>query len=536
MSNEFNFASARSGAAIVLALLLWATHSPGFSQESEGPTYTCPTGAASSHDQSPARCSLRAEVERLKVIQRRHEDRIMAVQGVHGMGIGSAAGQQRAVFVILVDQSWPPPQLPQRIDDVEVRLEQRAPVRLLDGAPACGQGGNPCHREQFPPPVRMGNSGGLEANSGACTLGFKACDLSSGRMVFVTNSHCNVVIPAPTCGLVTPGLFTDDWVHPGLFEQMGTPYQIGDVAGHAAPTCPGNNNLTDATKVTSPNTLTSMAMRDVPFYLSITPGDPLPGDQVQKSGRTTGLTQGVVTAVNVTVAVPSPAEGGFCCGPLTMKQQVEWQPDDPTAPGDSGSAVVSTEAPPRVVGLLWGSDGTYTYANHIDNVLSALNISLNPTACLSDCIYARAARTLPPAGTGNPLWSYTPSGLIELGHRFRGQVLQRSHIGQQLIGYFYQFSDEAIALARRSPGLLARTAQTLLTIAPSVRELVESGEARVPAAHIRAVDDLLAAYQAGASAELELAIRDTRKQLKSPDVLRALGILPESSVNPVEKR
>ena len=106
-------------------------------------------------------------------------------------------------------------------------------------------------------------------------------------------------------------------------------------------------------------------------------------------------------------------------------------------------------------------------------------------------------------------------------------MLQRSQIGQQFIGYFYQFSDEAIALARRSPGLLARTAQTLLTIAPSVKELVESGEARVPAAHIQAVDALLSAYESGASLELQLAIRDTRRHLRDPAALRALGALPE---------
>ena len=110
-------------------------------------------------------------------------------------------------------------------------------------------------------------------------------------------------------------------------------------------------------------------------------------------------------------------------------------------------------------------------------------------------------------------------------------MLQRSPIGQQFVGTFYQFSDEAIALAQRSPGLLVRTAQTLLTIASSVRELVESGEARVPAAHIRAVDELLAAYQPGASHELQEAIRDTRARLKDPTVLRALGVLPETAAS-----
>ena len=354
MNHPITLVSLRAAAAVVLALVVAAVHAPAFPHGSETPTYTSPSDGVP--DRSRERFALRAELDRLKAIQRRHEERILAIQGVHGIGIGRAQAEPRPVFVVLVDQSWPPPAVPDRIEDVEVRLEQRAPVRLLDGAPACGQGGNPCHREQFPAPVRMGNSGGLQANNGACTLGFKACDLSSGRMVFVTNSHCNVITPAPICSLITPGGNFDEWVHPGLYEQMGTPYQIGNVAGHAAPTCPGNNNLTDATKVTSPSTLTSMGIRDVPFYPSITPGDPLPGDPVQKSGRTTGFTLGTVTAVNVTVAVP--ADGGFCCGPLTMKQQIEWQPQESTAPGDSGSSLLSTEAPPRVVGLNWGGDGT----------------------------------------------------------------------------------------------------------------------------------------------------------------------------------
>jgi hypothetical protein len=117
--------------------------------------------------------------------------------------------------------------------------------------------------------------------------------------------------------------------------------------------------------------------------------------------------------------------------------------------------------------------------------------------------------------------------LIELGHRFRGQVLKRSAIGQQFIAYFNQFSDEAILLAARSPDLLTRTGRALATIAPSIGAVVESGEAKVPASHLQLVDELLADYSLGASAELQEAIRDTRERLKSPNVLRALGALPE---------
>lgn len=506
-----------------LAAISLALHAPARANEPSAAAYECATDGARGSPESSARCTFRAAIERLKVIQRRHEDRIMAIKGVIGMGIGKAPHEPRPVFVILIDRSLSAPTgLPWQIEGVEVRVERRAPVRLLHGGDGCA----PCHRDQFPAPVKMGNSGGLGAfSNSACTMGVKACDLSSGRMVFVTNSHCNISVGAPQCVLATPGGIVDHWVHPGPFEQMGVPYEVGNVAGHAAPSCNSNNNLTDATKVTSPNTLTSIAVRDFTYYQSINPGDPLPGDRVQKSGRTTGYTDGEITLINVTQAVP--ADGGFCCGALTMKQQIEWLPSSPTLGGDSGSAVFSTEAPPRLVGLLFGADGAYSYANHVDNVLSALNITLDPLPCLSDCIYARAVRTVPPATTGNPNPWQMPSGLIELGHRYRNQVLKRSLIGQQFIAYFNQFSDEAILLAARSPGLLARTGQALATIAPSVAAVVESGQATVPAAHFQLVDELLAAYSVGASAELQEAIRQTRDHLKSPNVLRALGVKPE---------
>jgi hypothetical protein len=249
-------------------------------------------------------------------------------------------------------------------------------------------------------------------------------------------------------------------MHPGPLEQIGNPYEIGNVAEHAAPTCGSANNVLDATKVTSPNTLTSIAVRDVQFCLSFTPGDPMPDDAVQTSGRTTGYQTGEINAINVSYNVP--ANGGYCCGALTMKQQIEWLSNEPTQGGDSGSGLLSTEAPPR-------------------------------------------------------------------GHRFRNQVLRRSDLGQQFVGYFCQFSDEAIAIAGRSPGLLLRSGQALATIAPLVLARLEQGEVTVPAVQLQLVDDTLAAYADGASAELQAAIRDTRAGLRSPRVLSALGIKVEGA-------
>jgi len=91
------------------------------------------------------------------------------------------------------------------------------------------------------------------------------------------------------------------------------------------------------------------------------------GMPIQKSGRTTGLTQGQVDQIDVTVNVQFGAgriaqfTDQLLAGPMSQG-------------GDSGSAVLNMER--NLVGLLFaGSDNT-TIMNRIQNVFSALNVSL----------------------------------------------------------------------------------------------------------------------------------------------------------------
>ena len=93
MNHPITLVSLRAAAAVVLALVVAAVHAPAFPHGLETPTYTSPSDGVP--DRSRERFALRAELERLKAIQRRHEDRIMAVQGVHGMGIGRAPSRSR---------------------------------------------------------------------------------------------------------------------------------------------------------------------------------------------------------------------------------------------------------------------------------------------------------------------------------------------------------------------------------------------------------------------------------------------------------
>lgn len=93
------------------------------------------------------------------------------------------------------------------------------------------------------------------------------------------------------------------------------------------------------------------------------------GLRVRKSGRTTGLTSGEITQVDATVRV------GYGAGnTATFTDQLIAGPM--SSGGDSGSAVLDEDG--RVVGLLFAGSSSTTVINRIQNVLDALNVSVDP--------------------------------------------------------------------------------------------------------------------------------------------------------------
>ena len=91
---------------------------------------------------------------------------------------------------------------------------------------------------------------------------------------------------------------------------------------------------------------------------------------VRKSGRTTGLTSGFISAVNVTVVVSY----GAGCGKYTFKNQFVVGGPGFSAAGDSGSPVVDNTSDVHPVGLLFAGSSTVTICNPIDEVLRALDV------------------------------------------------------------------------------------------------------------------------------------------------------------------
>lgn len=314
-------------------------------------------------------------------IQARFEPELFARRGVNSIGIGVMGDGVTPVFRIAVSNPELRELLPRAVEGVAVEIHVAAPVRLLDGGPTCKGGmGPPCHVDQLPLPVEMGNSGAW-FQAGACTMGFKACDLTTGESVLVTNSHC-----ADYPNGCLPAAIGDPFKHTAPDDSSGSNVTIGTIAGHAAPICSTSaDNYTDATKVASASSQSSRNHRDIGTPKNLV-GFSLPGRKVHYSGRTTGYNRGEITAVNVTVFVP--AAQGFCCGDLVMTDQVSFTPELViNGGGDSGSGVLLQGPFPasllhnRIVGLLWGTDGSDAYYNNIQRVLSALDLTLDFTEC-----------------------------------------------------------------------------------------------------------------------------------------------------------
>ncbi len=90
------------------------------------------------------------------------------------------------------------------------------------------------------------------------------------------------------------------------------------------------------------------------------------GKRVKKSGRTTGLTRGTITALDASVEVDY--------GGKTARFRGQVVSDVPSKGGDSGSLIVDDAN--RAVGLLFAGGASTTILNPIDAVLTALQLTI----------------------------------------------------------------------------------------------------------------------------------------------------------------
>ena len=101
------------------------------------------------------------------------------------------------------------------------------------------------------------------------------------------------------------------------------------------------------------------------------------GLAVQKYGRTTLLTQGQVTEVNVTLDV---CYDIFCLTVGRFHDQIGICCAGFSDGGDSGSLIVSADGGRKPVGLLFAGGGNRTFANRIDVVLNRFGVKIDASS------------------------------------------------------------------------------------------------------------------------------------------------------------
>ena len=104
------------------------------------------------------------------------------------------------------------------------------------------------------------------------------------------------------------------------------------------------------------------------------------GVGVQKYGRTTGLTAGEISEVNVSVSVCYECANPMCTrcsSSAQFEDQIAVTPGDFSDGGDSGSLIVTDDGNRNPVGLLFAGSDTRTLANRIDRALTSLGVTVD---------------------------------------------------------------------------------------------------------------------------------------------------------------
>ncbi len=333
--------------------------------------------------------------------QKRHTEVLMNLPGVVGTAVSWTSTGQPLVKIYM--ERIGIGGLPKDLDGVPVALEVTGRIQAL-GAPPCkgpnandpecqnsgGGGGGVDPTSKFQTPVPIGvSAGNMESiqqvlslvNCTTGTLGARVKD-SNGNLYALSNNHVfalsNTAIP--NSQIVQPGpadadpVCSQDLSH---YNPLGTlePFESINFSQ-------GSTNTIDAAmaKVDS-NTVGNATPSDgygIPKNALMTCNSDcsnLSNLAVQKYGRTTGLTKGTITGINVIISVD------YNAGTTIFTDQIEISAIGKGAfikSGDSGSLLV-TDPTAQPVGLIFAGDrrGKIGFANRIDLVLNRYHVMID---------------------------------------------------------------------------------------------------------------------------------------------------------------
>ena len=304
--------------------------------------------------------------ERVREVQERNTDRLMAIDGVEGTAIGFNPNARLSVQVLLERPGVGG--IPKTLSGVPVHPVVTGKIYAL---PKPKKPGKPPKPEPEPPvdptarfdrPVPIGVSTGHPD----ITAGTIGCRVTDGSAVYaLSNNH--------VYANENKAFIDDNVLQPGTFDGGLSPADnIGTLADYEPIKFDGSDNTIDAAIALSD---TGRLGNATPSDGYGTPSSTLFTDnllrlKVQKYGRTTGLTSGRIAAINAIVNV------GYDSGVARFVNQIIIRPGSFSAGGDSGSLIVTQEGK-MPVGLLFAGSSTITVANPIGAVLSRFGVTVD---------------------------------------------------------------------------------------------------------------------------------------------------------------
>lgn len=299
-------------------------------------------------------------------VQERNSDRLMAIQGVVGHGIGLTDDRRPVVTVYLARPDVAG--IPERLDGLPVAVEVTGMfVALTD----------PTTRQARPVPIGVSTG---HPNITAGTIGARVRD-AAGNVFALSNNHVYADQNRASIG--------DGALQPGPFDGGSDPAdRIGTLHAFEPIDFSGGDNVMDAAiAISSVADLDNSTPSDDGYGIpGSTPVAAFVGQLVQKYGRTTKLTHGEIAEINVTVDVCYEVVIIFCGKLARFVNQTAISPGTFSGGGDSGSLIVTDDANKNPVGLLFAAGSTRTIANPIDTVLNRFNVVIDaaPAAPVTD--------------------------------------------------------------------------------------------------------------------------------------------------------
>lgn len=293
---------------------------------------------------------------------------LLGIDGVVGTAVG--VGADGSAVVVIYTARLGVLGLPAMLDGTRVLTEVTGEFWALGDGPRAKEADSPVDRKgRFPRPVPIGVSGG-QPDVTAGTIGARVSD---GRRTFaLSNNHVFANRNDANRG--------DDILQPGRVDggtdpanSIGTLHDFEPLLFCKALTCQ-DNRVDAAIALTSSDNLGTSTPEDGYGEPRTKTTTATLGQAVQKYGRTTGLTTGVVSGLNATITV------NYNTGTARFVDQILISDGRFSQGGDSGSLVVTQSSgrdDRRPVGLLFAGSNTHTIANPIDLVLDRFSVEID---------------------------------------------------------------------------------------------------------------------------------------------------------------